>query len=160
MALPSRRRKWFALTGLGLVFAHTHSAAAPLTERIVSDWRTGLALYGFDPVTYFTGPAPAQGRADMEYAYGGVTWRFSNEGNRAAFSEHPDVYMPQFGGYDPIAVAQGTATAGHPALWVIRAGRLYVFHSPQTRQAFIESGDHAIAAAEKAWPQVVNKLIP
>ena len=31
----------------------------------------------------------------------GVTWRFVNEGNRAAFNADPEVYMPQFGGYDP-----------------------------------------------------------
>ena len=32
----------------------------------------------------------------------GAIWRFRNEGNRAAFAADPEVYMPRFGGYDPV----------------------------------------------------------
>ena len=51
--------------------------------------------------------------------YAGAVWRFSNVGNREAFAARPDVYMPQFGGYDPVGVARGVAVAGNPLVWLI-----------------------------------------
>ena len=93
----------YALLGLALVlsFILTSLVSAATTERIVLDRRTGLAIHGYDPVAYFTDAVALAGRAELELSYGGVVWRFRNAGNRAAFAERPDVYMPQFGGYDP-----------------------------------------------------------
>src|SRR5437667_9887895 len=87
-------------------------AAAQTTERIVVDRHTGLAIHGYDPVGYFTDAKPIVGRPDLEYPYGGAVWRFRNPGNRTAFVDRPDIYMPRFGGYDPIAVRQGRAAPG------------------------------------------------
>ena len=84
--------------------------AAATTELIVTNRYTGLAISGFDPVAYFTDSVPKVGRAELELGFAGAIWRFRNEGNRAAFAANPAVYMPRFGGYDPIAVARGTAT--------------------------------------------------
>ena len=41
--------------------------------------------------------------------------------------------MPQFGGYDPIALARGVALAGNPLEWQIVGDRLYLFYSAQAR---------------------------
>src|SRR3954463_10776658 len=64
---------------------------AATTERIVVDPNRGLALSGFDPVAYFTDGKPLMGRGDLEMSFAGATWRFRNEGNRAAFAENPEV---------------------------------------------------------------------
>ena len=40
----------------------------------------------------------------------------------------PDVYMPQFGGYDPLGVARGVAVAGNPNVWLIAGERLFLFY--------------------------------
>src|SRR5579885_1986663 len=82
-------------------------------ERIVVDWHSGLAIDGYDPVAFFTEGKPVAGSADFELRYVNVIWRFSNPGNRAAFAAAPDVYMPQYGGYDPLGVARGLAVAGN-----------------------------------------------
>ncbi len=78
-------------------------------------------------------PRRRSGRAELELRYGGAIWRFRNEGNRAAFAADPDIYMPRFGGYDPVAVARGAATPGHPELWLIAEQRLYLFYSAEAR---------------------------
>src|SRR5207244_12096850 len=85
---------------------------AATTERVVVDRHTGLALYGVDPVAYFTERKPVPGRPEFEYSYAGAVWRFDNEGNRAAFAADPDVYMPRYGGYDPVGISRGLATPG------------------------------------------------
>jgi YHS domain-containing protein len=157
----SRRKLIFCLAAVGLAaIVPRRSPRAATTERIVSDPSSGLAIGGFDPVAYFTEAAPRLGSADLELSYEGVVWRFVNEGNRAAFKADPDVYMPRFGGYDPIALARGAGAAGHPELWVIADERLYLFFSADARDAFIGNPAAAIHAAERGWPVVLLTLSP
>jgi hypothetical protein len=133
-------------------------SGAQTTERIVIDPRTGLAINGFDPVGYFTEAQPVLGRSDLEYPFAGAVWRFRNEGNRAAFAAKPDVYMPRFGGYDPVGVARGLATPGHPMVWLIAGKRLYLFRNTESRDQFVAEQGEAITAAEAKWPAVLHEL--
>lgn len=142
------------------VLAVPARVTAATTERVVTDHHTGIAISGFDPVAYFTDSEPRLGRAELEYRSEGVTWRFRNEGNRAAFAADPDVYMPRFGGYDPIAVARGIGTPGHPELWRVYGGRLYLFYNADARAAFATDPEEAIGAAEAKWPDVLRTLVP
>src|SRR5579862_4947955 len=75
-------------------------AVAAITERLVTNWHTGLAIDGYDPVAFFTDGRPVAGSSDFEFRYDGAIWRFHNVGNRDAFAANPDIYMPKFGGYD------------------------------------------------------------
>ena len=92
----------FGLTFCSGIFVPAALQAAT-DERTVVNSRTGLAISGFDPVAFFTDGKTEFGRPDMELSLGGAVWRFRSEGNRAAGT--PDVYMPRFGGYDPVAIA-------------------------------------------------------
>jgi hypothetical protein len=134
--------------------------AAATTERVVTNRHTGLAIDGFDPVAYFVDAAAQVGRAGLELRHAGASWRFRNTGNRAAFAANPEVYMPRFGGHDPMALGRGAATPGHPRLWQIVNGRLYLFHGPRTQAAFMASPERAIEAAERHWPAVMRALTP
>ena len=120
MTAARQKRKqycaWILAAGglaLSLSVAAPGSIAAT-TEQIVVDWHTGLAIGGYDPVAFFTDGKPMTGSADFEFHYGGAIWRFCNVGNREAFAARPDIYMPQFGGYDPTGVARGVAVSGNP----------------------------------------------
>jgi hypothetical protein len=157
---PTIRLAAFALALAILSGLNLAPGDAATTERVVIDRHTGLALYGFDPVAYFTDAVALAGRPDFELWLAGATWRFRNEGNRAAFADRPDVYMPRFGGYDPLAAARGVAVPGSPRYWAVAGSRLYLFESPQTRAAFASDPDKAIAGAEAHWPQVLKGLAP
>lgn len=148
---------------LGLLIAMCGSATllhAATTELVVANRHTGLAIDGFDPVAYFVDGEPALGRAEFEFRFAGATWRFRNPGNRAAFAADPEVYMPCFGGHDPIAVARGVATPGHPALWAIVEQKLYLFFNAQARAVFAANPGQAIEAAERHWPEVLRTIAP
>jgi hypothetical protein len=107
---------WVSFGGLAcLPFA----ARATTTERVVVNHFTGLAIEGFDPVAYFTDARPELGLADFEVSEAGAVWRFRNESDRASFVAHPDIYGPQYGGYDPIDLARGVTVAGNPRFWLI-----------------------------------------
>jgi hypothetical protein len=133
---------------------------AATTEHIVTDQQSGVAIYGYDPVAYFTDRAAKLGRADFEVKHAGVAWRFRNEGNRAAFAKDPAVYMPKFGGYDPVALAQHVARAGHPDFWLIHKDRLFLFYSEDARKAFGAAPDLVLKEAEANWPEVLRTLAP
>jgi hypothetical protein len=127
-------------------------------DRTVVNSRSGLAISGFDPVAYFTDGAPKMGRPDLELSQSGAVWRFRNEGNRAAFAGNPDIYMPRFGGYDPVAIARGTSVPGHPLVWAVTGQRLYLFYSDPARAAFIADPGRIIEAAERKWPAVARAI--
>jgi YHS domain-containing protein len=165
MALRPLRRKFLRdLAGLAATLALTlppaPSVRAATTERVVTDWQTGLAVAGFDPVAYFVDGKPVAGRPEYELAFAGVVWRFRNEGNRAAFASDPDTYLPRYGGYDPVAVAHGTATAGHPLLWMISNQQLYLFYSEGNREAFAADPGGITEIAEQNWPGIERGLVP
>jgi hypothetical protein len=131
--------------------------SAPL-GLVSTDPQDGIAIHGYDPVSYFAGPEPQRGRASFEYTLHGITWRFINEGNRAAFADHPDVYAPQFGGYDPVAIARGASVAGNPLIWLIRGQCLYFFYDTGARSEFAANPARLAETADRRWPQVRQTL--
>lgn len=135
-------------------------AFAGLTQRIVVDWHSGLAIGGYDPVAFFTDGKPMAGSGKLELRYDGVVWRFRNAGNRAEFAERPDVYMPQYGGYDPVGVARGVAVPGNPLVWTIAGERLYLFYDAAQRKKFLDDPARFIAMSQRKWPNVMGGLDP
>jgi len=167
MRLFVRPLLWtLAVTGLYagaavmIAIADGSASRAATTERIVTDRHTGLALFGFDPVAYFTEGGPRAGQELFELTNGGVTWRFLSEGNRAAFEDNPAVYAPRFGGHDPVAVAESRPATGHPSVWLVHASRLYMFHSEANRERFAAKPAEIIRRADAAWPAVQRTLSP
>lgn len=136
------------------------SAAGATSEWVVTDENSGLALFGFDPVGYFTEAQAVPGRPEFELIAAGAIWRFRNEGNRAAFRREPDLYRPQFGGYDPVAVMQGRPLAGHPSVWIIVHDRLYLFRDRSSLAAFAADPAPIIAGATAKWPSLLRILAP
>lgn len=150
-----------AVSGLVLaVLALAPAWQAAATERIVVAWHTGLAIDGYDPVAFYTDRKPVPGSPDFELSYGGAVWRFANVGNRAAFAARPDVYMPQFGGYDPVGVARGVAVAGNPAIWLIWSQRLFLFYDHSRLESFAANAERISRAADRKWPEVLSTLSP
>ena len=131
---------------------------AATTERVVTNRYTGLAIGGFDPVSYFTDARPMAGEADFELSQAGVVWRFRNAGNRSFFIARPDVYSPQFGGYDPVDVARGVTFAGNARLWLISGERLYLFGHEESRDAFAANPDRFLMEANRRWSELEETL--
>jgi YHS domain-containing protein len=149
-----------ALCGLlpGVFLWANPLARAATTERVVVDRFTGLAIGGVDPVAYFTDKQMRVGEADFELTAMGAVWRFCNADNRTFFQAAPQVYAPQFGGYDPVDVARGVAVAGVPRLWIVHAQRLYLFSREESRDAFAADPEQVLHSADAAWPRVRDAL--
>jgi hypothetical protein len=134
------------------------SSRASPDDRLVVNPDTGLAISGFDPVAYFTRKKALLGRPAFELKQNGAVWRFVNEGNRAAFAAHPEVYTPRFGGYDPIAIDRDRSVPGHPLIWAVAGERLYLFYSDKARADFLGNPGRIIESAERKWPEVSSSI--
>ena len=146
------------LAGAVSLTAPMGPAWAAVTEPVVVNRHSGLAIDGFDPVAYFTDAEPAKGDPDIEVSAGGAVWRFRNEANRAVFLAHPEIYGPRFGGYDPVDVATGKVIAGRAQLWLISGERLYLFSREENRTAFIADPEGIAERANGQWPALVDTL--
>jgi len=150
---------WLSGLGFGLGLGYPGSAAhAATTERIVVNRFSGIAIEGFDPVAYFVDGAPVQGSAEFEASLWGAVWRFRNEGNRASFLAHPEIYGPQFGGYDPTDIARGVTIAGNPRFFVVSGQRLYLFSLESNRDAFGADPGRFLDEANKRWSALQDNL--
>jgi YHS domain-containing protein len=142
---------------LGLLLTAPVSAAA-LVTAIVTDPLTGVALEGYDPVSYFTEPEPIQGVADFEYQWGGVPWYFASAANRDVFMRNPEIYAPQFGGHCVTSLARGYLSDGKPRLYVISGMKLYLFYSVANREAFFKSEETSLLGANSGWAKLSGTL--
>lgn len=154
----ARRALFAGLTALVCAGYAGPPVRAAISDAVVVDWHTGLAIDGYDPVAFYTDGKPVVGRADLELRYANVVWRFSNVGNREAFAAHPEIYMPQFGGYDPLGVARGLAVAGNPNVWLIDGERLFLFYDRARLMAFAADRERLADTAERKWAAVRRAL--
>lgn len=133
-------------------------ALAQTTERVITNRYSGLAIGGYDVLAYFIDARPELGLPDFEATQGGAVWRFRNEGNRDSFIAHPEIYGPQFGGYDPVDLARGITVAGSPLFWLVSGERLYLFGHEDARDAFAANPAPYLKEAKARWPALEEQL--
>lgn len=141
-------------------FTTTASAqGVSLSDEIISDPNTGAAILGFDPVAFFIAREAVIGTAEFQLMHAGKAWYFASAANLAAFQARPELYMPAFGGYDPVAMAAGFAVAGSPEIFALDKDRIYLFRRPENRDTFLKDPEIANLAGRN-WPQVRRDMVP
>jgi hypothetical protein len=140
-----------------LLLAHAGQAES-LVTKIVTDPLTGVAIDGYDPVTYFIDTEPQIGKPDFEYVWDGVPWYFVSAANRDIFMRSPSVYAPQYGGHCLMSLSRGYLSDGKPRLYAIEALRLYFFYSTANRDAFLLSKADALGKAATNWASLSKDL--
>lgn len=133
------------------------TGASPFPAAWV-DHATGIAIGGYDPMSYLTRGEPKLGRDEYELQWGGVTWRFLNEGNQAEFAAHPEVYAPRFMGYDPYSLSKGFDVQGLPTIWEIYKGGLYLFSSKSNYEEWKRNRKQVNAKVQKDWPKLARSF--
>lgn len=122
------------------------------------DNSTGFAIAGYDPVAYHTRKKAVSGDADIQLTWGGVAWRFENTGNRDAFARHPQVYAPQYAGYDPEALARGVTVIGSPEVFAMVGVRVYFFRDRASMTRWRDDAERLTALAAKNWTTLARNL--
>lgn len=114
----------------------------------------GLAIGGYDPVSYFDG-APRQGHPDHEVLHGGVRWRFSSAANQQRFEHAPSMFVPQYGGHCSLAMSLGNVSPGSPQSWTMADGKLY-FHNSALTAFLFKYLPGRLQAATQRWSTMIH----
>lgn len=89
----------------------------------------GIAIQGYDPVSYFTQNKPTKGNKEINTTFEGVTYYFSSTTNKELFNKNPKNYEPQYGGWCAYAMgANGEKVEIDPETFKILNGKLYLFY--------------------------------
>lgn len=117
----------------------------------------GVAVGGYDPVSYFTDGGPRPGSPQIATSYRGASWYFATVENRDRFLADPQGYAPAYGGYCAWAVAQGDLAKGDPAYWDIVDGRLYLNYDEAIQIRWRKDIPGFIVRSEENWPGLVER---
>ena len=114
----------------------------------------GLAVHGYDVVSFFTDGKPAQGDAALSIVHGDATYRFVNQSHLDAFRANTEKYVPGFGGFCAYGVSVGALFDGDPRYWKIVGDKLYLNLDQGIADAFGKDVQGALNKAEKNWPKL------
>lgn len=85
-----------------------------------------IMIDGYDPVSYFQGK-PIKGTAEFKSEKEGRVYLFSSHSNKAIFDKAPEKYLPEYGGWCAIAMADGSFVIPDYSLYKIQNDKLLFF---------------------------------
>lgn len=85
-----------------------------------------LAFYGNDLVSYYDNKV-LKGKSDFEYNYDGLKLQFANQANLNKFKANPEKYLPEYGGWCAIALANGNLVQPDFNHYKVQNGELLFF---------------------------------
>lgn len=89
----------------------------------------GLAIKGYDPVSYFTQGKAEKGKKEFSITDHGVTYYFASRADRERFESDPAKYEPQYGGWCAYAMGHdGSKVEVDPETFKISDGQLFLFY--------------------------------
>ncbi|TAL06788.1 MAG: YHS domain-containing protein [Verrucomicrobia bacterium] len=124
-------------------------------KTLVFTDKKGVALEGYDPVSYFTDGKPAKGDPKIEATFNGALYHFVSQEHRATFEKDPTKYAPAYGGYCGYAASVGKVRPANPLIWSIVDGQLIVQHTPGADELWKKDVAGNKAKADKYWPLLV-----
>ena len=112
---------------------------APLSWRWWGSVNTseGVAIAGYDAVAYHDLGEALKGHVTFSYFWNDAHWHFVSSENQQRFSQSPEDYAPQYGGYCASGVGYGVTAKADPTAWHIESGKLYLFGSDEVKQIWI-----------------------
>jgi hypothetical protein len=108
------------------------------------------ALWGYDPVSYFTPGQPERGSKEFTAAFDDAMYQFKSAEHRDTFIADPVHYAPQYRGYCAVAMSKGRQVEANPQAWLILNGKLYVFANVDG-PAFARANPAVLETANANW---------
>ena len=131
--------------------------SAPLARAGTFFEKDGLAIGGYDPVTYFTQAKPSLGLAAYSLSYQGSEFRFVSAADRDAFTADRGKYVPQYHGFCAFGVAEGAKAPADPTAYSVYHDKLYFNYSPAVATKFATDLPGYVDRADHNWPKVQNQ---
>ena len=127
---------------------------ATQSGRAVNKGEDGVAVKGYDVVSYFDQKKPIKGDPKYSYQYNGAKYDFISDQHLALFTKNPEAYLPQYGGYCALATSMGHKADIDPESWAVIDGKLYLNSSKGAQKLFNKVPHFAIKRADQNWAKL------
>ena len=121
---------------------------------------TGLAIQGYDPVSYFGSNEPQEGKDELSYKFRGITYKFASSGSLDKFMASPEKYQPEYGGWCAYAMGEsGEKVKIDPETFKIIDGKLYLFYNflfNNTLKDWNDDEGNLKPKADKNWKNIIK----
>lgn len=114
------------------------------------------AIYGYDPVSYWTLNKPTKGKDEFVFTWRGAEWYFSSEENLNLFKGDPEKYAPQYGGYCAFALANDRLVGIDVDAFTIHNEKLYLNYSKRVAKKWRKDKEEFIKSADENYPNKVD----
>jgi YHS domain-containing protein len=114
----------------------------------------GVAIRGYDPVSYVVEQKAERGRAEFAGAYKGSTFHFKSAAHRDLFLASPEKYAPQYGGYCAFGVSRGYKAGISPDAFSVIDGKLYLNYNADVKATWSKDAPGYIGKADAQWSAV------
>jgi len=144
--------------------AETDKTPAELRRKSFNVDETGLALQGYDPISYLDKAGPKEGKKEHAFVHRGITYRFATAENKAKFEAEPSKYEPPYGGWCAWAVIDGDKVEIDPMNYEVIDGRVYLFYKGWLGNAKkkwddklkAEGAKPTVTAADSGWKKLAD----
>lgn len=146
--------KSILFSALAAWIAFAASGQTEASRKAQYNLSRGIAVGGYDPVSYFKG-TPVEGSDKWRLTHRGVVYLFSSRENLDSFRAKPEKYEPAYGGWCAYAMGEnGEKVKIDPETYKIIDGKLYLFYNfwgNNTRRSWDKDESHLKAAADRNW---------
>lgn len=151
------KRSRCAVFGAILCVCMQAGAAVPVSAEQPRIYAPGgVALSGYDAVSYFTEARPVRGVPDYAIMWRGAIWYFASPESLMTFEMNPEAYAPQFGGYCAYAIAKGRTATAEPDAFILYNRRLYLMHNTDMVEEYGPQMSVIVPQAESNWPAALG----
>lgn len=132
--------------------AYGQSRPAP-ADKVCKN-AAGVAVDGYDVVSYFTEKKAARGSSLISLKRDGAEYRFVSVAHREQFTANPEAFLPQYGGHCAWALSKGKTMTGDPQAWLMHRGKLYLAVSREMLSQFQTDAGSVIQQADEIWKRL------
>jgi len=127
------------------------------TKTLLNLDDAGVAIQGYDPVSFFTEHKPVKGSPKFPLKQDGAVYYFTSKEHRDMFKADPPKYEPVFGGYCAYGVSRNKLVEIDVDAFQIVDGKLLLQYSKGVRDDFNADAKDNLAKANANWPVLVDK---
>lgn len=117
-----------------------------------------IALVGYSPVSYLDLGIAQKGVKEHKATFDGLNYYFTTKEQKSKFTESPEKYLPQYGGYCAFGVSVGAKFRADPNKFVVKDGKyfLFLYDLEVDAQQLWLAGNHEklVADADNNWEKL------
>ncbi len=116
----------------------------------------GVAVSGYDVVTYFELDSAIVGNESLSTQYKGVTWYFSDSKNLVLFENNPEKYTPQYGGFCSWGMRYNGRYIADHKVFTVYENKLYFNQDRRVKRWWERKRDKNISKGDENWKGLNN----